>query len=251
MSLAATWLDYSSMRRVLEKNLPRVPNLKVAVIEYDELPLVSDLVPAMLATEDLRPLRELALSAFEMPTVGWPQRLQMLWTEWMSPLRSLPRVTPLGWITREQACSPLYHPPRGFAPGYYYTDGVTPPDFNPRILFDALNQAAQKEDVVRRNLWNVQWMTAELRRRGVSVVLLRLPHDKSYSALRPAPVTARWRQLQAWARAEQDVAVFDWGERSEFQPGDFCDIHHLNVFGADKLARLLDPQLRPILETRR
>jgi len=102
MSLAATWLDYSSMRRVLEKNLPRVPNLKVAVIEYDELPLVSDLVPAMLATEDLRPLRELALSAFEMPTVGWPQRLQMLWTEWMSPLRSLPRVTPLGWIRSEE-----------------------------------------------------------------------------------------------------------------------------------------------------
>ena len=52
VSLAATWLDYWAMRRVLEKHLPRVPNLKVAVIEFDELPLVSDLVPSMLATED-------------------------------------------------------------------------------------------------------------------------------------------------------------------------------------------------------
>jgi hypothetical protein len=205
----------------------------------------------MLATKDLRPLRELSLSAFEIPTDGWWQRVQAIWTELMSPVRSLPRVTPLGWVERAQACSPLYHPPVGFAPGYYYTDGVTPPNFAARVVFDALNTAAQNDQVVRRNLQDLQQMTTELRRRGVTVVLLRLPHEPTYSTGLPAAATARWHQLKAWARTRQDVVVLDWGKRADFRPGDFVDIHHLNVFGADKLASLLDAQLRPLCETAR
>lgn len=246
VNLAATWLDYTCMRRVLEKNLPLVPNLKVAVIEYDELPLVSDLVPAMLATKDLRPLRELSLSVLEMPFANWSERAQAIWIAWTSPFTALPRLTPLGWQDRAQACSPLYHPPRGFAPGYYYTDGVTPPAFDARPVFKALSASAQKEELVQRNLGNLREMIATLRRHGVTVVLLRLPHDRSYERQRPAKVTARWRQLQDMARADQPLVVLDWGERSEFGPGDFVDIHHLNVFGADKLARLLDGQLRSL-----
>jgi hypothetical protein len=250
VSLAATWLDYSAMQRVLEKHLPRVPNLKVAVIEYDELPLVSDLVPAMLASRDLRPLRELSLSAFEIPTATIGQRLQTLWTEWISPMRNLPRITLLEWRERGKACSPLYHPPVGFAAGYYYTDGVTPADFDAQAVFDALSGAARREEVVQRNLAALGEMTATLQRRGVKVVLLRLPHTAEYWAGVPGTVTARWRQLQDWARGNPGLSVLDWGKRAEFLPGDFVDIHHLNVFGADRLARLLDAQLSALLETR-
>jgi hypothetical protein len=251
MNLAATWLDYSCIRRVLEKHLPRVPHLKVAVIEYDELPLVSDLVPAMLATNDPRPLGELSLSAFEIPTADWIQRLQVLWTAWRYPLTSLPRLTPLGWAERSQACSPLYHPPQGFAPGYFYTDAVTPPSFSAGVVFGALSHAARKENVVRRNLQDLQQTIAELRQRGVTVVMLRLPHDRDYARRRPAVVAARWHQLQDWARADPSLVVLDWGERPEFHAADFCDNHHLNVFGADKLARLLDARLRALCGTRR
>jgi len=246
VSLAGTWLDYTSMRRVLEKHVARVPNLKVAVIEYDELPIVSDLVPAMLGERELRPLRELSLSSLEIPTSGVFQRVSAIWVAWSSPFTALPRLTPLGWLERAQACSPLYQPPRGFAPGYYYTEGVTPADFDAGAVFTALSQAARRENVVQRNLRDLQQMTAELRQRGVTVVLLRLPHERVYTSGRPAVVTARWQQLQHWARTEPHLVVLDWNDRSEFEAGDFVDIHHLNVFGADKLARLLDARLRAI-----
>ena len=62
-------------------------------------------------------------------------------------------------------------------------------------------------------------------------------------------VTTRWRR-PAWARTDPNVVVLDWGERADFLPGDLDDIHHLNVFGADRLARLLDAQLRLLVETR-
>ena len=251
MSLAATWLDYSCIRRVIAKNLTRVPNLKVAVIEYDELPLVADLVPAMLATKDFRPLTQLSLTPLEFPTAGLGQKLETLWTAFAYPITSLPRVTPLAWVKRDDAYSPLYYPKRGFAPGYYFTDGVTPPAFNARIVFDALSHASAKEDVVQRNLRDLQQTISDLRHRGVTVVLLRLPHAHTYDAQRPAAVTARWRQLQAWTRTDPSLLVLDWGARPEFTAADFCDMHHLNVFGANKLARLLDPQLRALCGPRR
>jgi len=244
MNLAAMWLDYSCIRRVLEKNLARVPNLKVAVIEYDELPLVADLVPSMLSTKDFRPLSELSLTPLEFPTAGLGEKLETLWTAFAYPVTSLPRVTPLAWAKRGDGCSALYQPKRGFAAGYYFTDVVTPPAFDARLVFEALSRASAKEDVVQRNLRNLRETIAELRRRGVTVVLLRLPHARAYDPQRPAIVTARWRQLQAWTRADPTLIVLDWGERSEFTAGDFCDIHHLNVFGANKLASLLDAQLR-------
>jgi hypothetical protein len=245
-NLAATWLDYSCLRRVLEKHLPRVPAVKVAVIEFDELPLVSDLVPALLATRDLRPLTELELTPLEVPTAGWAQRAQAIWTAWSFPVTGLPRVTPLGWVGRDSACNPLYRPPRGFAPGYFYTDAVTPPTFDAKLVFDVLSAAAGHEDIVQRNFRDLQESVAQLRRRGVAVVLLRLPHNADYARGRPDVLLARWRQLQEWARTDPSLIVLDWGERSEFQAADFCDIHHLNATGADKLARLLDPQLRAL-----
>jgi hypothetical protein len=246
MSLAATWLDYSCIRRVLQKHLSSVPNLKVAVIEYDELPLVSDLVPALLSTNDPRPLEELSLSSFEFPTDDLLERLRVLWTAWSYPLTALPRLTPLQWTQRAQACSPLYRPPRGFSPGYYYTEGVTPATFDAGIVFKALSKAARDDRVVRRNLQELQRMIAELHQRGVTVVLLRLPHAPIYVSGLPMVVAARWRQLQNWAQADPRLVVIDWGERSDFQPVDFCDMHHLNVFGANKLARLLDARLRAL-----
>lgn len=251
MNLAATWLDYSCLRRILEKHLRRVPSLKVAVIEYDELLLVSDLVPAMLATKDLRPLTELSLTPFDFPTSGLGEQLRTLWTAFAYPVTSLPRVTPLSWSERTRGCSPIYQPTRGFAPGYYYTDVVTPQGFNAQIVFDALTRGASHDDVVQRNLRDLQKTVSDLRQRGVTVVLLRLPHDGSYQRGRPAAVTARWRQLQNWVRANPNVIVLDWGERVEFRSADFCDMHHLNVYGANKLARLLDVQLRAFCGSRR
>jgi len=250
-NLAATWLDYSCIRRVAEKNLTRVPNLKVAVIEYDELPLISDLVSAMLATKDFRPLSELSLTPLEFPTASMWQKLDTMWTAFVYPVTSLPRVTPLAWVKRDDACSPLYQPRRGFAPGYFFTDDVTPPTFNARIVFNALSHASAKDDVVQRNLRNLEQTISELRRRGVTVVLLRLPHARAYELGRPAIVTARWRQLQEWTRADPSLIVLDWGARPEFHAGDFCDMHHLNVFGANKLAHLLDAQLRALCGSRR
>jgi len=248
MNLATTWMDYACLRRVVEKHLPRVPNLRVAVIEYDELPLVSDLVPSMIATNDPRPLAELELTPLEFPASGLRQRVGVLRAVWTFPLTSLPRLTPLGWMNAAQACSPLHHPQQGFAAGYYFTDAVTPPSYDPRVLFTSLTAAAQNERVVQRNLHALEETIALLRRRGVTVVLLRLPHGRDYAPRRPPLVAARWRQLQrrvqALSRRDEGLLVLDWGEKPEFQPGDFRDNHHLNAFGVDKLAGLLDPELR-------
>jgi hypothetical protein len=248
MNLAATWLDYACARRVIEKHLPRVPNLKVAVIEYDELPLVADLVPAMIGSKDISPLAELALTPLQMPVRSPLERLQVLYTAWAFPLNSLPRLTPLGWENRAQACTPLHHPPRGFSAGYYYTEGVTPASFDANAVYRALSKAASDGRVVDRNLHELQQTIAMLRARGICVVLLRLPHARDY--VRPAIVAERWQKLQssiaAQRRADAGILVLDWGDNAAFQPRDFVDNHHLNAAGADKLARLLDGRLRAL-----
>jgi hypothetical protein len=248
VSLATTWADYACIRRIVEKHLRRVPNLDVLVIEYDELPFVSDLVPSIIATNDPRPLMELELRPLEFPADGWIQRLGVLRAAWTYSMTSLPRLTPRGWENAAESCSPLHHPPRGFAPGYYFTDGVTPASYDQQLVFTSLAKAARDERVVQRNLHELEATIELLRRRGVNVVLLRLPHARDYAALRPAIVAARWRQLQnrlqVLHQRDARLLLLDWEERPEFQPGDFCDSNHLNVFGADKLARLLDPELR-------
>jgi hypothetical protein len=244
MNLAAPWLDYASARRVVEKHLPRVPNLKVAVIEYDELPLVADMVSAMVGGHDLRALTELELPPLEFPVANWRQRLRVLYTAWLFPLIGLPRLTPRGLMDPSEACTPLQHPTRDFAAGYYFTNAVTPPGFDSTILFRALANAAQQEATVEKNLHDLDETIGLLRRRGVIVVLLRLPHSPDYALQRPAVVTARWRQLQDHFQHDTRVLALDWGEKTDFQAGDFCDNHHLNASGADKLARLLDPELR-------
>jgi hypothetical protein len=242
MNLASAWLDYTCARRVLEKHLPRVPHLKAAVIEYDELPLVSDLVPAMVGTSDLRPLTELSMGAFDIPADDVVLKLRVLYTAVAFPITGLPRLTPLGWENRADVCPPLHHPPRGFSAGYYYIEGVTPPSYDAKVVYQALAKAAGNEHVVERNLRALQETISMLRARGLCVVLLRLPHDRDY--LRPPSVAARWRELQRSVGARNDVVVLDWGESAAFQPHDFCDNHHLNAAGADKLAGLLDAQLR-------
>ena len=242
MNLASAWLDYTCARRVLEKHLSRVPHLKTAVIEYDELPLVSDLVPAMVGTNDLRPLTELSLDALDIPADDVVVKLRVLYTAFAFPITGLPRVTPLGWENRAEVCTPLHHPPRGFSAGYYFTDGVTPTSYDPKIVYQALTSAAQNARVVERNIGALQQTISMLRARGVCVVLLRLPHDRDW--VRPPAVAARWRELQHSVGARNDVLVLDWGESSAFQPRDFCDNHHLNAAGADKLAGLLDVRLR-------
>ena len=243
MNLAATWMDYTCIHRVVEKHLPRVPNLKVAVIEYDELPLVADLVPSMLATNDLRPLMDLGLTPLEIPVSDFVQQLRVIASAWTSPLTTLPRLTPLGWANSAQACPALYHPPQGFTAGYFYTDAVTPASYDPGVVFTSLESAAQNDVVVRRNVSELEETIALLHRRGVAVVLLRLPHSRDYAPQRPPLVAARWRQFQEHVRT-LNVLALDWGENAAFLPGDFRDNHHLNAFGADKLARLLDPELR-------
>jgi len=250
MNLASTWLDYACARRLVEKHLPRVPNLKVAVIEYDELPLVADLVPAMVNLHDLRTLTELSLDAFEIPADDVVLKLRVLYTAFLFPLTGLPRLTPLAWEKRMEACPPLQHPPRGFSPGYFFTDDVTPRSYDPKVLFHALADASRHDGVVTRNANALHDTIALLRRRGVAVVLLRLPHARGYAQARPAIVQARWQELQrsaaAEGRADAGVVVLDWGEHPAFQPRDFRDDNHLNAFGADKLAGLLDPRLRAL-----
>jgi hypothetical protein len=248
MNLATTWLDYTCARRVVEKHLPRVPDLKVAVIEYDELPLVADLVPGMIHAKDISALADLALCPLEMPAANPFQTLQVLYTAWASPLYNLPRLTPLGWQDRATVCSPLRHPPRGFSAGYYYTEGVTPASYDANAVYAALTKSARDAQVVDRNRRALQQTISMLRARGIKVVLLRLPHARDY--VRPAIVAERWRELEssvaAQRRADAGLLVLDWGSNAEFQPRDFVDNHHLNAAGADKLAGLLDGRLRAL-----
>lgn len=250
-SLAATWLDYSCVRRLVLKHLARIPNLKVAVLEYDELPLVSDLVPALVSVDDLRPLTELALSPTEIPVDDWTLRLRVVSTAIAFRFTGLPRLTPSTLMSpAPPPCSPLYRPAQGFAPGYFCTEAVTPESFDRGLVFKTLEKAARHEDVVRRNLAALDDAIGLLRRRGITVLMLRLPHRPEYGRGLPALVHRRWADLEdrmrGEARTDSHLLLWDWSDRREFAAGDFADDHHLNVFGADKLARLLDPELRAL-----
>lgn len=248
VNLSATWLDYFCGRRVLEKNISRAPNVKIVVIEYDELPLVADLMASLLAGGDLRPLTDLGLTPREIPVERRFDTLRAIYVTVAFPLTVLPRLTPLGWAGRGNVCGRLQHPTKGFAPGYVYTEDVTSPTFDIDNVFNALAIAARNERVVQRNLAALEATIAPLRRHGVRVVLLRMPHRARYVRGCPAIVRTRWEELRrrmiARSKIDHGVTILDWSQRPEFDDHDYFDDHHLNVFGANKLATLLDTELR-------
>ncbi|MDQ3813518.1 MAG: hypothetical protein M3347_06155 [Armatimonadota bacterium] len=254
MNLGSPGLSYAGAERLLAKHLERVPNLKVAVIEFDETPLIANTIPSFWL-KDPRLFLELGLSPTELPPDNALEKLQAVSNSVLYPIFTLPRMTPQGW--KSKPINMFQRPPKGFAPGYLYVDVVMSQEQNPLVLeaFRKMEHRAKDQHVVESNLQALQRTIDMLRGRGVTVVLMHLPHHRSYWNERPAILAARWNQLETCIRTRYGkapgVLIWDWSQAPAFETHDFCDNHHLNVVGANRLARLLDGKLRWLCKDRR
>jgi len=244
MNLAGPGMDYSCMERLAQTHLERVPNLKVAVVEFDELPLVGNTLAAL--ENDLRPLLERGLTPCNLPTNNVLVKLKAA----LYPVLTLPRVTPIHWKSSRAVINPAQHPPKGFAAGYFYTESVMPPGYDPQPRFDSRLRKARDHAMTRQNLQALHRTIDLLRARRIPVVLLRIPHHSLSRNNRPALLRGRVnllrRSIARWYGTAQEVLIWDLDDAPGFEAHDFFDAEHLNVFGANKLARLLDPRLRAL-----
>lgn len=243
MNLAGPVQNYACAERLVEKHIGRVPNLKVAVIELDEVPLIANTLAAL--DKDFRPLLELGLSPYDLPTHNVLTKLKAA----LYPILTLPRVTPIELISNRTVKHPAL-PTQYFAAGYVYTEAVMAPDYNPKPRLLGYTWAAQDRHMVQQNLQALQRMIDLLRSRGITVVLLRLPHHALYRRNRPAVLRAQVdlikRSVNRRYSADRQLLIWDLGDAHGFEIHDFFDAEHLNVSGANKLALILDSKLRAL-----
>jgi hypothetical protein len=89
-----------------------------------------------------------------------------------------------------------------------------------------------------------------LSRRGIQVVLMRLPHHPTYWKHEPPLLRSQYEQALDSVRAafpgERQPAVWDLGRTRGFSDAEFLDVDHLNTNGARKVAPLLNARLRTL-----
>jgi len=242
MNLTCPGQNYSCAERLVKKHIERVPNLKVAVIEFEEVPLIANTLASM--HKDYRLLLELGLSPHELPTNNILIKLKAA----CYPILNLPRVTPVQWLKRRTDDASAQRS-RNFAAGYYQAEVVMPPDYNPHPRFDKFLKLARNQAMIDQNLRALLAMIDLLRGRGITVVLLRLPHHALYRENTPAllhsQVDRMKRSIAGRYAADKQVVFWDLGNAAGFEDRRFyVDPEHLNVFGANKLAQVLNSKLR-------
>ena len=92
-------------------------------------------------------------------------------------------------------------------------------------------------------------LTDLLQQQGVRVVLLRMPHQESFTS----NVPQSWaQQIESTARelggsTGERIPVWNYEGTPEFLQGDFMDSVHLNSSGATKLNTRLDTRIRHLV----
>lgn len=249
MNITGPGWDYRSLEAAVLANLERTPNLRLAVIELDTLSMRID--TSIVQRGRCGALRVWGISEEDVPCVDRPideGRFGLL----SRVLIPSPRLTPEAiWETVK---------PRfvGSAESRVAIAG------HRTVLFAATREQSAKHGrervrwlqkrfgsrFVRDNQAALGRLTDLLQQHGVRVVLLRMPHQESFTSHVPQAWVRQIERAARRLRGNDGVRIPVWNyERGRgFVQGDFMDSVHLNSIGAKKLSRRLGTRIRRELE---
>lgn len=246
MNVTGPGWDYRAMEAAVRANLVRMPNLKLAVIELDLFPMRID-TPTVQRGR-CQALRVWGISQEEVPCqdrVVDEGSLGGL----VEVLVPSPRLTPQAiWETvKPRFVGPIDN--RVPIPGHRSFLAVGDPEAHGPRRVEWL-EGVFGSRYVDPNGAALERLTARLRGRGVDVVLLRMPHQGSFTSSVPETWTLQiadaLRRLQA--ASEVDLSVWNYERAAAFEPHDFMDSVHLNSSGVKKLGALLGSRVRANLD---
>lgn len=235
MNMATAGSDYRTLSLMLACNEDRLPNLRTALLELDNLCLFN----TGLNRKDFFELYDWGVSRADLPLTAWGRlRQAVVESPAVAPLFFSRRLTPRAWW-REPA------PERMDAgPGFQvYTGRVSElNDGLVRIRGHEQTMSAISAEVNRAAL---RHLVAALRARGVRVIFITLPHQRRYTECSGPAWRQYFAELERVAREAGGESFTWWNYDGDpaFSDDDFHDGHHVNARGAARFTRLLADRL--------
>jgi hypothetical protein len=239
VNLSANYLDFASMERLWARHGAALANVRVAVLELNLCTVLFD-----TAATEWKSLRDLGLAA----TPGWRDVAtdldgtlrRVLWPlfQWRLTPRFLDEYEFRTGSTAEPQAAVAGHLPST-------VELAAPELFAEREIAKGRRQLeALGERRWTPNLQAAGRLLAAFARRGIKVVLMRMPQDATLRSMFPAEWTARLEAAHAAVAASGAVAAY-WDLTAEpgFVQEDFRDPDHLNTAGSVELAARLAPRL--------
>ena len=242
MNVTAGALNYEGIEIVLRRYLDRAPNLKILVLEAGIVPLRVDTMARL--DGDYRSLYRLGLTTFDLPLGPYEKVIQWLReSRVLYPVYFMDRWSPslLVWGTR---------PLGGEGEGDADTRGFTPlertisTENDGAVVVEIHRLDHLRADHATRNLPALLRILDMAEARRLPVVLLRLPHHRTYVENRPEEWERQFQDMMDHAIRQTSpelLTVLDWEQHPAFLDEHFADGDHLNVRGVTLLRDLLDP----------
>ena len=241
MSVVGPGWDYRTLEAAVRANLDRTPNLRLAVVELDLFPLRID--TPFVQRGRCRTLRVWGIGPEEVPCSDTDLDAGPFgaWAEILVPS---PRLTP--WAIWEIVKPRFVGPVEGRTPiaGHRRVEAVGDPErHGPRRVAWLRDRFGAR--YVEHNRAALERLVGLLVARGVEVVLLRMPHQESFTGSVPAAWSEQLDEVVAGLReaSGRELPVWDYEDAPGFAPTDFMDSVHLNAAGVEKLAGLLERRI--------
>jgi hypothetical protein len=241
--VGAASVDYECLALLAPKILSRAPGVRTVVIEADIVLLWGDALGFYRGNHIQ--LYALGLSLRELPrSPYWKFRQSILENRLIYPVFFARRLTPraLAW-ERQVPDSIDLSILNGHAPIHGEllpkNDGAAIVErLRPRL--DPKREQANGEALLR--------LVGRLEAEHCRVVLLRMPHHRTYQAAEPRVwEEATARMVREVRERHPDVRYLDFRACPALGDREFVDGHHMNVAGAAAFAAMLDPELQPVI----
>lgn len=228
--------NYQTAELLLEHNLDRMPNLKVAVLEIDNLMQWYD----RLKYPDFNQLYEqgVPVRAMRHLSLGETISQYLMCNPLAQPFFFNNRLNPRD--LRYQSSTIQWH----LRPGSRSSDFImTEEELAKRDLSqdETLLQSPSRED----NLAALHRMIRTLLDRNIQVVLLRYPQLRQYAEIKSDEWNRSYQELVDGIlnQYEGQVTYWDFLSVQGIGLGDFGDTHHLNTYGASAFSRIVSERI--------
>lgn len=231
--------DYQTAEILINSNLDRMPNVKLAVIEIDNLVQFYN----RLAQDDLSQIYEQGVHVHSIPGLSRLERtIQRLKNNaLMQPFFYLDRLTPQSLLNHSRRSS------GGIRPGHQTLNtGLNEEELGRRDLH-------QDEDLLfSTNLANNRAalfrMIDGLRAKGIQVLLLRYPQIRQYADSKSEAFNAAYQDLLTAVneRYGSELHYWDFVRTAGIDLEDFSDTRHLNTTGARTFSLILAERIENV-----
>lgn len=236
MCLATAAADYEVMELMILRNLERVPNLRLVLLEADNLALFNY---GSRGRRDYFELYDYGIRRSDLPLTRWERLTQaVLEWRWVAPIFYTRRLSPRAYW-RAPAAERV-----DVAPGHFVYTGVVHGgnDGANRI---AVHETLMNPERAAQNLAALRRLLRLLDACGVRVVLVTLPHRPGYRALSSETWRGYFEQILATAREQLGPSFqhWDYEEDPSFPREEFNDGHHLNAGGTARFTAMLQERI--------